>query len=62
MCHLLRSGFEIVLEGTIEILEHALPVEMLFLDLVKLLFHVPGKGDVHDPREVVAELVGDNFT
>ena len=59
--HLFGGLVEVVLEGPVELLENADPLEVLFLNLVELLFHVAGKGDVHDLGEKLAELVGDDL-
>ena len=61
MHHLLRGRIEVLLERSVEVVQDARPVEVLLLDLVELLLHVPGEGDVHDLGEELVELVRDDF-
>ena len=59
--HAFFGSFEVLLEGFVELFEYGDPVEMLLFDLVELLFHVTGEGDVHYLREELGEFVGDDF-
>ena len=60
--HFGLRGFEAFLEWTVEFFQHAEPVEVLLFDFVELLFHEAGKGNIHDLREVLAQLFSDDLT
>ncbi len=60
--HLFESRVEVILEGTIEFAKDTEPVEVLLFYFVELVLHVPGEGDIHDAREELAELVGDDLS
>src|SRR3990172_680043 len=57
--HLGQGNFEALFERPVEISQDAEPIEVLLLDLVELLLHIPRKGDVHYLGEVLVKLVGD---
>jgi len=59
--HFLFGVFEAVAERRIKFLQDADPFKVLIFDLVKLLFHVTGEGNIHHLREEFIQFVGDNL-
>ena len=57
--HLGLRRFEVLLKRPVEIFQNAEPIEMLLLDSVELLLHIPRESEIHYFGEVLVELIGD---